>query len=91
MADATRNAVGKRMAVLFIENKQKICYVADPKTGAQTEVQHTIYRICGHQCGNHSSGIGLTISVSLGLDSPRGSRTCLDASSRCFSSHQCTL
>lgn len=26
MADATRNAVGKRMAVLFIENKQKISY-----------------------------------------------------------------
>jgi hypothetical protein len=24
MADATRNAVGKRMAVLFIENKQKL-------------------------------------------------------------------
>jgi preprotein translocase subunit SecD len=24
MSDATRNAVGKRMAVLFIENKQKI-------------------------------------------------------------------
>lgn len=24
MSDATRNAVGKRMAVLFIENKQKL-------------------------------------------------------------------
>jgi preprotein translocase subunit SecD len=34
MSDATRNAVGKRMAVLFIENKQKISYVTDPKTGA---------------------------------------------------------
>ena len=39
MADATRNAVGKRMAVLFIENKQKISYVPDPTTGAQTEVR----------------------------------------------------
>lgn len=39
MADATRNAVGKRMAVLFIENKQKISYVEDPATGAQTEVR----------------------------------------------------
>ncbi|EXV44939.1 secD/SecF GG Motif family protein [Acinetobacter baumannii 25935_9] len=39
MSDATRNAVGKRMAVLFIENKQKISYVTDPKTGAQTEVR----------------------------------------------------
>ncbi len=36
MADATRNSVGKRMAVLFIENKQRISYVADPVTGAQT-------------------------------------------------------
>ena len=39
MAEATRNAVGKRMAVLFIENKQKISYVTDPATGAQTEVR----------------------------------------------------
>jgi preprotein translocase subunit SecD len=39
MSDATRSAVGKRMAVLFIENKQKIAYVKDPKTGAQTEVR----------------------------------------------------
>lgn len=39
MADATRNAVGKRMAVLFIENKQKISYVTDPATGTQTEVR----------------------------------------------------
>lgn len=39
MSDATRSAVGKRMAVLFIENKQKITYVKDPKTGAQTEVR----------------------------------------------------
>ena len=39
MADATRNSVGKRMAVLFIENKQRMSYVADPVTGAQTEVR----------------------------------------------------
>lgn len=39
MSEATRNAVGKRMAVLFIENKQKISYVQDPATGAQTEVR----------------------------------------------------
>ncbi|MBF7687789.1 protein translocase subunit SecD [Acinetobacter rathckeae] len=39
MSDATRSAVGKRMAVLFIENKQKISYVTDPTTGAQTEVR----------------------------------------------------
>ncbi|MFW2072985.1 protein translocase subunit SecD [Acinetobacter gerneri] len=39
MADATRHVVGKRMAVLFIENKQKISYVTDPTTGAKTEVR----------------------------------------------------
>ncbi len=39
MSDATRSAVGKRMAVLFIENKQRISYVTDPETGAQTEVR----------------------------------------------------
>ncbi|MEK7740517.1 MAG: protein translocase subunit SecD, partial [Pseudomonadota bacterium] len=39
MSDATRTAVGKRMAVLFIENKQKITSVADPVTGAMTEVR----------------------------------------------------
>ncbi|WP_374664712.1 protein translocase subunit SecD [Acinetobacter sp.] len=39
MSEATRNAVGKRMAVLFIENKQKISYVKDPVTGVQTEVR----------------------------------------------------
>lgn len=39
MADATRNAVGKSMAVLFIETKQKITSVADPVTGEMTEVR----------------------------------------------------
>ena len=39
MSEATRATVGKRMAVLFIENKQKISYVTDPATGAQTEVR----------------------------------------------------
>ena len=39
MADATRTAVGKRMAVLFIETKQKITSVADPATGEMTEVR----------------------------------------------------
>jgi preprotein translocase subunit SecD len=39
MQDATRNAVGKQMAVLFIENKQRISYVTDPATGKSTEVR----------------------------------------------------
>lgn len=39
MADATRNAVGKQMAVLFIENKQRISYVTDPATGKTVETR----------------------------------------------------
>lgn len=39
MADATRNAVGKQMAVLFIENKQRVSYVTDPVTGKTVETR----------------------------------------------------
>lgn len=39
MADATRNAIGKPMAVLFIEHKQKISYETDPATGEIKEVR----------------------------------------------------
>ncbi|MDE2422039.1 MAG: protein translocase subunit SecD, partial [Gammaproteobacteria bacterium] len=39
MSDATRNAVGKQMAVLFIENKQKITYATDPVTKKTTETR----------------------------------------------------
>ena len=39
MADATRNAVGKQMAVLFIENKQRISYITDPETGKTVETR----------------------------------------------------
>ena len=39
MQDATRTAVGDQMAVLFIENKQKITYEEDPVTGETTEVR----------------------------------------------------
>ena len=39
MADATRNAVGKQMAVLFIENKQRISYVTDPVSGKSVETR----------------------------------------------------
>ncbi len=42
MSDATRNAVGKRMAVLFIENKQKISYVTDPKLVLKQKFVHHI-------------------------------------------------
>jgi preprotein translocase subunit SecD len=39
MADATRNSVGKQMAVLFIENKQKITYATDPITKKSIETR----------------------------------------------------
>lgn len=39
MSDATRNAVGKQMAVLFIENKQRISFEKDPTTGEMREVR----------------------------------------------------
>lgn len=39
MSDATRNAVGKQMAVLFIENKQKITYAIDPVTKKTVETR----------------------------------------------------
>jgi preprotein translocase subunit SecD len=39
MQNATRTAVGKQMAVLFIENKQRITYEEDPATGETVEVR----------------------------------------------------
>lgn len=39
MADATRNAVGKQMAVLFIENKQRVSFITDPATGKTVETR----------------------------------------------------
>ena len=39
MTEATRIAQKKRMAVLFIENKQKVSTVTDPATGATSEVR----------------------------------------------------
>lgn len=39
MQNATAQAVGDQMAVLFIENKQRITYQQDPKTGETVEVR----------------------------------------------------
>ncbi|MGP1572072.1 MAG: protein translocase subunit SecD [Moraxella sp.] len=39
MQNATRTSVGKQMAVLFIENKQKISYQTDETTGETKEVR----------------------------------------------------
>lgn len=39
MQNATRTSVGKQMAVLFIENKQKITYTTDEQTGETKETR----------------------------------------------------
>ncbi|WP_218689033.1 protein translocase subunit SecD [Psychrobacter sp. BF1] len=39
MQNATRTAVGDQMAVLFIENKQRITYEENPTTGELTEIR----------------------------------------------------
>lgn len=39
MQNTTSKSVGKQMAVLFIENKQKISYKTDPITGEATEIR----------------------------------------------------
>ena len=44
MQNATRTAVGKQMAVLFIENKQRITYEEDPETGETVEVRRLTLR-----------------------------------------------
>lgn len=70
MADATRNAVGKRMAVLFIENKQKISYVTDPKTGVQTEVRTPYAESVVINAATVQAVLGSQFRIT-GLDSPQ--------------------
>lgn len=70
MADATRNAVGKRMAVLFIENKQKISYVTDPATGSQTEVRTPYTESVVINAATIQAVLGSQFRIT-GLDSPQ--------------------
>ena len=70
MADATRNAVGKRMAVLFIENKQKISYVTDPATGTQTEVRTPYTESVVINAATIQAVLGSQFRIT-GLDSPQ--------------------
>lgn len=70
MAEATRNAVGKRMAVLFIENKQKISYVADPETGKQTEVRTPYTESVVINAATIQAVLGSQFRIT-GLDSPQ--------------------
>ncbi|MGO3383212.1 MAG: protein translocase subunit SecD [Acinetobacter guillouiae] len=70
MSDATRTAVGKRMAVLFIENKQKITSVADPVTGAMTEVRIPYTESVVINAANIQAVLGSSFRIT-GLDSPQ--------------------
>lgn len=70
MAAATRNAVGKRMAVLFIENKQRISYVADPETGTQTEVRTPYTESVIINAATIQAVLGSQFRIT-GLDSPQ--------------------
>ncbi len=70
MADATRDAVGKRMAVLFIENKQKISYVTDPQTGTQTEVRTPYTESVVINAATIQAVLGSQFRIT-GLDSPQ--------------------
>lgn len=69
MADATRNAVGKRMAVLFIENKQRISYVTDAETGTQTEVRTPYTESVIINAATIQAVLGSQFRIT-GLDSP---------------------
>ncbi|MCJ8145854.1 protein translocase subunit SecD [Acinetobacter sp. A3.8] len=70
MAGATRNAVGKRMAVLFIENKQRISYVPDPETGTQTEVRTPYTESVIINAATIQAVLGSQFRIT-GLDSPQ--------------------
>ncbi|MFV5391886.1 protein translocase subunit SecD [Acinetobacter towneri] len=69
MADATRNAVGKRMAVLFIENKQRINYVTD-ENGTQTEVRTPYTESVIINAATIQAVLGSQFRIT-GLDSPQ--------------------
>lgn len=70
MSDATRNAVGKRMAVLFIENKQKVSSVTDPVTGAVTQVRTPYTEAHIINAATIQAVLGSQFRIT-GLDSPQ--------------------
>ena len=72
LSDATRNAVGKRMAVLFIENKQKITSVVDPVTGTMTEVRTPYTESVVINAATIQAVLGSSFRIT-GLDSPQES------------------
>ena len=68
MQNATRTAVGKQMAVLFIENKQRITYEEDPATGEAVEVRTPYAEIKVINRANIQAVLGSSFRIT-GLDS----------------------
>lgn len=70
LTEATRNAVGKRMAALYIENKQKVSFVTDPTTGLKTEVRTPYTESVVINAATIQAVLGSTFRIT-GLDSPQ--------------------
>src|SRR5690606_3828259 len=70
MSDAARNAVGKRMAVLFSENKQRIKYVQGPAHGTQPEVRTPYSASVVINAATIQAVLGSQFRIT-GLDSPQ--------------------
>ncbi|WP_230657684.1 protein translocase subunit SecD [Psychrobacter sp. I-STPA10] len=68
MQNATKTAVGKQMAVLFIENKQKVTYSKDPATGETIETRTPYADIKIINQANIQAVLGSSFRIT-GLDS----------------------
>ncbi|MDO5768632.1 MAG: protein translocase subunit SecD [Psychrobacter sp.] len=68
MQNATAQAVGKSMAVLFIENKQRLTTEVDPKTGKEVEVRTPYAEIKVINRANIKAVLGSSFRIT-GLDS----------------------
>ncbi len=69
MQNATRTSVGKQMAVLFIENKQRISYETDPTTGETKETRQAYSETRVINQATIQAVLGSSFVIT-GLDSP---------------------
>lgn len=69
MQNATKKAVGKQMAVLFIENKQKVTYEEDASTGESKEIRTPYAEIKVINRATIQAVLGSSFRIT-GLDSP---------------------
>lgn len=68
MQNATKNAVGKQMAILFIENKQRISFEENPETGEEEEVRTPYSETVIISQANINDTLGSSFQIT-GLDS----------------------